>query len=455
MDNHKKYVLWMIDIAKLLAVVCGATLLGILFVKVGFPETNIVVIYIFAVLLVARFTKGYFYGILSSVVCLLCFNYFFTAPYHTLAVNDPSYMITFCIMLITALITSALTTKEKLMTMEATRKGMESQTLYMLSNKLSDAADIEAVIKIAAESMSRLLQVNVGCIYVGEQAEPIYIQQLEKEQLHRSVTDVDEIRRKFTNLRTEYLENEESWTFPVNGQNRLLAVIMIDRKVSEEELSSNKKLIHSMIENISLALERIEITIERVRDRQRMERERERANLLRAISHDLRTPLSGIMGSAEMLMDMTEKDDNRQKLLKGIYQDADWLKSLVENILSLTRLQDGKLIEQVITNLLDNAVKHTTCEETITVCVSYSPDKAQVTVKDEGEGIAKEDEGNLFQIFYTSKTRAFDVRKGIGLGLTICETVVNAHGGTITGRNREDGKGAEFIFTLPVSVQEE
>lgn len=94
---------------------------------------------------------------------------------------------------------------------------------------------------------------------------------------------------------------------------------MIDRKVSEEELSSNKKLIHSMIENISLALERIEITIERVRDRQRMERERERANLLRVISHDLRTPLSGIMGSAKMLMDMTEKGDNRQKLLKGIY----------------------------------------------------------------------------------------------------------------------------------------
>ena len=268
-----------------------------------------------------------------------------------------------------------------------------------------------------------------------------------------------------------------------------MAVIMIDRKVSEEELSSNKELIHSMIENISLALERIEITIERVRDRQRMERERERANLLRAISHDLRTPLSGIMGSAEMLMDMTEKDDNRQKLLKGIYQDADWLKSLVENILSLTRLQDGrilvhkemealeeviacavahieknypdreiqveipedfrmvpmdaKLIEQVITNLLDKAVKHTTCKEAVRVCVSYLPDKAQVTVKDEGEGIAKEDEGNLFQIFYTSKTRASDVRKGIGLGLTICETVVNAHGGTITGRNRGDGYGED------------
>ena len=434
LDNHKKYVLWIIDIAKLLAVVCGATLLGIFFVKVGFPETNIVVIYIFAVLLVARFTKGYFYGILSSVVSLLCFNYFFTAPYHTLAVNDPSYMITFCIMLITALITSALTTKEKLMTMEATRKGMESQTLYMLSSKLSDAADIEAVIKIAAESMSRLLQVNVGCIYVGEQAEPIYIQQLEKEQLHRSVTDVDEIRRIFTNLRTEYLENGENWAFPVNGQNRLLAVIMIDRKVSEEELSPNKKLIHSMIENISLALERIEITIERVKDKQRIEKEQERANLLRSISHDLRTPLSAIMGSCEILMDMTKNNQDSLKLVKGIYQDADWLKSLVENILSLTRLQDGKilvhkemealeevigsavahiekmnpdreiqvdipddfvlvpmdakLIEQVITNLLDNAIKHTTSKQEIMVSVSYNDKEAIDSVLDEGEGIA-------------------------------------------------------------------
>lgn len=284
-----------------------ATLIGILFVKVGFPETNIVVIYIFAVLLVARFTKGYFYGILSSVVCLLCFNYFFTAPYRT------------------------------------------------------------------------------------------------------------------------------------------LAVIMIDRKVSEQEISSNKKLIHFMIENISLALERIEITIERVRDRQRMERERERANLLRAISHDLRTPLSGIMGSAEMLMDMTEKDDNRQKLLKGIYQDADWLKSLVENILSLTRLQDGKILVhkemEALEEVIACAVAH--------IEKNYPDREIQVEIPEDFRMVPM-DAKLIEQVIYTSRTRAADVRKGIGLGLTICETVVNAHGGTITGRNREDGKGAEFIFTLPL-----
>ena len=121
MERFKKLEFSPIDMAKLLAVICGATLLGLLFLKVGFPETNIVVVYIFAVLLVARFTKGYLYGILSSVVCLLCYNYFFTAPYHTLEVNDPSYMITFGVMLVTALMTSALTTKEKLMTVVMVR----------------------------------------------------------------------------------------------------------------------------------------------------------------------------------------------------------------------------------------------------------------------------------------------------------------------------------------------
>ncbi|MGM9940624.1 MAG: DUF4118 domain-containing protein [Bulleidia sp.] len=496
LNEYRKYAQDVKDLLTLIAVVGIVTLLGLLSVQTGVPETNVVVIYIFAVLLVARYTTGYFYGILASVICLLCFNYFFTAPYHTLQVNDPSYMITFLIMLVTAVITGTLTTKEKMMTMEATRKGMESQTLYQLSSRLSDAADIETVAGIAAESISHLLQVNVGCVYTGTLVDPVYIQQVGDTQIHRSTGDLDELRGRATDLRTDYIESDGEWMFSVNGQNRLMAVILIDGRLAESQLCEKRELIHSMIENIALALERIEITMERSRDRQKMERESERANLLRSISHDLRTPLSGIMGSAEMLMDMMDQDDPKQKLLQGIHQDADWLKSLVENILSLTRLQDGKilvhkemealeevidcaaahveknhpgriiqveipddfrmvpmdagLIEQVMINLLDNAVKHTTLQEAITVRVTYTDACAEVSVMDEGEGIAKEDEGNLFQIFYTSKTRAADVKKGIGLGLTICETVVKAHGGTITGRNRTDRKGAEFIFTLPL-----
>lgn len=116
---------------------------------------------------------------------------------------------------------------------------------------------------------------------------------------------------------------------------------------------------------------------------------------------------------------------------------------------------DAKLIEQVITNLLDNAVKHTRLQEAIAVSVSYTEDTLLVSVRDEGEGIAEADVSNLFKIFYTSKTHSADVKRGIGLGLTICETVINAHGGTISGQNRTDGKGAEFLFTLPLFTEGE
>ena len=488
------------SLLKLVFIIFVATVLGKIFAGLGFPETNIVVVYLLAVLLVARFTSGYQYGILSAIVSLICYNYFFTEPYHTLAVNDPGYLITFSIMLTTSILTSALTTKEKLLTKEANERGKESQILYMLSSKLSDAADMEAVLRTTAESISHLMQGDAGCIYVGRQSGPVYIQQVGEEQIHRNVTDLEEMRGRFTNLRTEYLEDQENYYYPVNGREHLLAVVTIDKKVNVEQLQEKKRLLHSIIENVSMAMDRIEVTIERVRDRENMERERERANLLRAISHDLRTPLSGIMGTSEMLMDMTEKEDKRQALLMGIYQDADWLKSLVENILSLTRLQDGKivihkemeaieevvgcavahversfpereiqvdtpedfrmvpmdakLIEQVLTNLLDNAVKHTKPQETISVSASYTKDAVVISVRDEGEGIAEADIPNLFKIFYTSQNRSTDVKKGVGLGLTICETVVKAHGGTIVGRNRMDRRGAEFLFTLPLTEGE-
>ena len=262
------------------------------------------------------------------------------------------------------------------------------------------------------------------------------------------------------------------------------------------DIVNRKSLLHSILENAAMALERIEISTEQLIDHEKLEQEKERANLLRAISHDLRTPLSGIMGTSEMLMDMTDKDDSRQELLRGIYSDADWLKTMVENILSLTRIQDkkmlvnkeneaieeiissavsrieksypdrsinvvipeefhlvpmdGRLIEQVLINLLSNAVKHTKRDEDITIKVDYSNDTVRVMVIDSGEGIAKEDMDHIFETFYTSKVRSSDVKKGIGIGLTICDTIIKAHDGKIYANNRKDSKGAVFTFELPL-----
>lgn len=232
-------------------------------------------------------------------------------------------------------------------------------------------------------------------------------------------------------------------------------------------------------------------------ERKQVEQEQYRANLLRSISHDLRTPLMGIMGTSEMLMDMSEEQDPRRALAEDIYQDADWLHELVENILGLTRLQDGKitinrnvealeeilgsaishiekshpdyeisirlpeeyievsadarLLSQVFINLLDNAVKHTMPGGDIEVRVERKTDhQVEILVLDRGEGIAQTDLPHIFDLFYTSVEKKADARHGIGLGLAVSKLVVEAHGGTIAAENRKDGPGALFRVVLPI-----
>lgn len=233
------------------------------------------------------------------------------------------------------------------------------------------------------------------------------------------------------------------------------------------------------------------------RERKQVEQEQYRANLLRSISHDLRTPLMGIMGTSEMIMDMSEKQDPRRALAEDIYQDADWLHELVENILGLTRLQDGKisvthnvealeeilgsavshiekshpdykidiqlpedyieisadarLLSQMFVNLLDNAIKHTPVGGEIKVTASLKQEHyVEILVLDTGEGIAVNDLPHVFDLFYTSLEKEADAKHGLGLGLAVSKMIVEAHKGTITAENRRDVRGAVFRIVLPI-----
>ena len=264
---------------------------------------------------------------------------------------------------------------------------------------------------------------------------------------------------------------------------------------------SKKKILRSMIESTAFAMDRFRSEAERLKVSEEVAQERYRGNMLRAISHDLRTPLSGIMGTSEILMGMAEKQDERYVLAENIYKDAAWLHALVENILNLTRMQDGrlvlekqmeaveeviemavtaigkraperdiaveipdevllvpmdaKLIGQVLINLLDNAVKHTTVEEEIclTVSVNEKTKEAVFSVADEGCGIAREDLPNIFKMFYTTSQKGADTDRGMGLGLAICKSIITAHGGRIWAENRSDRTGAQFTFTLPMEEE--
>ena len=481
--------------------VCLATGIGWMFRLLQFPETNIVVVYILSVILTARFTDGFIWGILATVLSTCAFNIFFTQPYYTMSVDDPTYLITFAIMAITSIITSALTSKAKEMTAEAIRNGQESGALYYLTSHLADAESADQIAGITVETVSHIMDCKAACLCFDEQGKPerTFIQQkTQAEQVRRSISNPDELQHRMENLRTDYDAGEEFYDWPIYGSESALGVLRIPKERAEVLTDQQKKLLHSMIESTAMAMDRLRVIKERIRSREEATQERYRGNLLRAISHDLRTPLAGIMGTSEMIMDMTDKSDARYALADGIYKDADWLHALVENILSLTRLQDGhltlhkeqepveevigaavaamekrapereiavhipdeilmvpmdaRLIGQVLTNLLDNAVKHTQPGEEISVTVSEDSEQkmAVFTVADRGTGISAQDLPNIFQMFYTTKGKGPDAKRGIGLGLAICESIVTAHGGTINARNQGSGKGAVFTFTLPL-----
>ena len=494
-----KIIKKVLNILRMVLFLCLATVTGFIFRITGFHETTIVLAYLLAVLLTARYLDGYIYGILASVISIFAYNYFFTEPYYTFAVDDPSYLVTFTIMMITALLTSTLTSHVKKSAIKAKDKESETKALYMLTNHLTDAADLHEIAGIAAEIIGNVMDCNAACLCFDENGLPekTFVQQTSGEQILRVTENVEIIKRKMEGLQTGYYMDAEFYNWLIYGRENILGIIRIpaDRAVLMTEAQIH--LLRAMTESTALAMDRFLSARKQIKYQEETMQERYRGNLLRAISHDLRTPLSGIMGTSEMLMDMSKGDIPRYGLAKQIHEDADWLHSLVENILSLTRLQDGKLtlnkqpeaveevvggavqhimqrsdyeitihipdelylvpmdaklIQQVLVNLLDNAIKHTPLGNEISVSVIQDEETndAVFTVADRGKGIAEEDLPNIFKMFYTTHARHADAQHGIGLGLPICDAIVKAHGGTINAKNRKDGPGAEITFTLPM-----
>ncbi len=244
------------------------------------------------------------------------------------------------------------------------------------------------------------------------------------------------------------------------------------------------------------ARERTRLTEERQKMLIEAEKEKMRGNLLRAISHDLRTPLTGILGASGALLDSGDLIDaaSRRDLLSGIHDDAEWLLRMVENVLSVTRISGGApslhkvcepldevfsqvaakarkrypqiqlkmhipdqvalvpmdemLIVQVLVNLIDNAILHGG-DYAVELSAQNEEGRVRITLRDHGRGIPPEDLDNIFEGFVARDRESSDATRGLGIGLSICRTIVEAHGGEISARNMPDG-GACISFTLPI-----
>lgn len=239
---------------------------------------------------------------------------------------------------------------------------------------------------------------------------------------------------------------------------------------------------------------------EREKQLSEVKMEQMRANLLRAISHDIRTPLTGILGNASVLLEKKDKLHSREQaeIITNIYNDANWLLHMTENLLTITRIQgdnfnintreesveevvsealqrfqkryphaiihvqvpdellflpmDAILIEQVTINLLENAIIHSSSTQPIELIIDNLPNSVSFTIRDYGVGIPQSKIKNLFDGTSCSQSHTSDAHKGMGIGLSICKTIITAHHGTLTGRNHK--AGAEFVFCLPKSANE-
>jgi two-component system sensor histidine kinase KdpD len=295
---------------------------------------------------------------------------------------------------------------------------------------------------------------------------------------------------------TDFQDNP-SRPMPVVFQGNVLAVLGIADPTKFKVDKGSRSFIRRITSLVAMALER-----QRLSDEQRSilvesEKEKMRSNLLRAISHDLRTPLTGILGASSAILENKDSldEDTRNQLISHIKEDSQWLIRMVENLLSVTRINedtanvtkapeaaeeivaaaigrirkrfpeqklnvtvpeellmvpmDGTLIEQVIINLLENAIKHSG-ETVIDVSLRKDNNFAVFEVSDNGDGIPEQDFPYLFESYIPNGKRTSDSSRGMGIGLSICMSIVKAHQGNLEAENRED-KGALFRFSLPMA----
>lgn len=503
--NNNLFFSWR-DTFKTVGMLTLATLFSMGLKSFGIGDQIVIMMYILSVVVISRITSGYAYGVIASVLGVLTFNFLFTEPYFTFYTIQPGYPITFVIMLLVALITSALTVRIKTQARLAVERERRTEILYEINKKLLVTRGLENIVALTNEYITKLFARSV--IFYTQDPEDgssgVFKQSSEDPDSSFMVLEDEKAVAHwvFTNKKragagTDTLMGAGAFYMPVISQGNVLGVLGISCANGKMLNQNNRSFLRMIASQVAMALERQYLSDEQRRIVIESEKERMRSNLLRAISHDLRTPLTGILGASSAILENGDSLDKEthSKLISDIKEDSQWLIRMVENLLSVTRINegtmnvtkapeaaeeivaeaisrirmrfkerkinvkvpdelllvpmDGTLIEQVIINLVENAIKHSGENTSIDVNVKKRNNSAVFEVSDNGEGISEQDFPYLFESYVPNGKKSSDSSRGMGIGLSICMSIVKAHHGKMEAANKKDG-GAVFKFILPL-----
>lgn len=460
--------------------------------------TNLVMVYLAGVVAVSL-SCGRGPSILASFLSVALFDFCFVPPYGNFAVQDSEYLFTFVVMLLTGLTVSELTARVRAQTEATRRRERRTAALLELSLELASLPTREAVAQAARRIVRAALDVEAWLVAPNSERRLTSIDPAPEAQA--PAKDEGVIQWVFDHGEsagrgTATLPGGEGTYLPLSVTGGTIGVLGVRPLEPGHTLdTTQQQLLEAFAGQIAGAIERCNLAVEAEHVRLQMETERLRNSLLSAVSHDLRTPLATITGAASMLVEADERLEptTRRELADSIWDESARLNQLVANLLDLTRLEagairidrqwqpieevigvalrrlerplaehplvtslpndlppvpiDGLLIQQVLINLLDNAIKFSPPGGAIELSASRQDDKLVVSVSDHGIGIPPEQERKIFDKFYRVEGHG---RSGSGIGLAICRGIIELHGGQVSAENRPGG-GAVFRFTLPLT----
>jgi len=467
-------------------------------VSLRLPPTNLPMIYLLGIMAVAMWL-GRGPAVLASVLSVVAFDFFFVPPTLAMHVSDTKYLLTFAGMLVVALVISTMASRLRQQTDAAREREHRTAVLYGLSRELSSLRATPELLRAALRRVADVFG-SRGVILLPDAAGRLAVAAGEESVLGAAGHDQGVAQWTFDHAQpagagTSTLPAAGALFLPLLGVSKTVGVLGIVPDEPGRVLTRDRlRLAETFASQVALSLERAQLAEQAERTHVLVESERTRSLLLSSVSHDLRTPLSVITGATSSLLadGAPLPAPVRRELVETIAEEAQRLNRLVGNLLDMTRLESGAvpvrrewhsleevvgsalgrlesrlqgrevavrlapglplvqlddvLIEQVLYNLVENAVKYTPGDSPIEIGAGLADSALRIEVSDRGPGLPPGQEESVFEKFYRGRREGDP--SGVGLGLSICRGIVEAHGGVISAANREDG-GARFVVLLP------